>query len=51
MKIVQYFNDEYLERCKSFTAEQILGYLENFRSLQEFNKEDLSSKLITQQES
>ena len=34
MKAVQYFSDEYLEQCKSFSTEAILEYLENFRLMQ-----------------
>jgi hypothetical protein len=30
---VQYFTKEYLELCKSFTPDQILEFLENFRLL------------------
>jgi len=33
MKAVQYFSDEYLERCRSMTVEQILHFLDDFRSL------------------
>ncbi len=35
MKPVQYFSDEYLEQCKSFSTEAILEYLENFRLMQQ----------------
>ena len=35
MRPVQFFSDEYLEHCKSFSAEQILGFLEDFRLLHE----------------
>ena len=35
MKPVQYFNDEYLEKCKSFSTEAILEYLDNFRLMQQ----------------
>ena len=34
MKTVQYFTDEYLEQSKSFTTENILEFLENFRLMQ-----------------
>lgn len=34
MKAVQYFSDEYLEQCKSFSTDAILEYLENFRLMQ-----------------
>lgn len=35
MKPVQYFSDEYLEQCKSFSTEAILEYLDNFRLMQQ----------------
>ena len=35
MKPVQYFSDEYLEQCKTFSSEAILEYLENFRLMQQ----------------
>jgi len=34
MRPVQYFDDEYLKQSKSFSAEAILDYLENFRLMQ-----------------
>ncbi|HIF50621.1 MAG TPA: hypothetical protein EYQ42_03665 [Thiotrichaceae bacterium] len=34
-KPVQYFSDEYLEQCKSFSTEAILQYLEDFRLMQQ----------------
>jgi len=33
MKPVQYFSEEYLERCVSMKPEQILQFLEDFRML------------------
>lgn len=30
---IQYFNQEYLERCKELTPDQILQFLEDFRTL------------------
>lgn len=33
MRPVQYFSDEYLERCRDATPEAILEYLEGFRVL------------------
>ena len=33
MKPIQYFNEEYLERCRELTPDQILEFLENFRKL------------------
>jgi len=44
MRPVQYFSDEYLEQCKKMTPEQILGYLESFRLLN--NPED-KTRLIS----
>lgn len=32
-KTVQYFTQEYLDRCKGMTPEQILEFLENYRML------------------
>lgn len=32
-KPVQYFSDEYIERCKSMTPDQIIEFLENYRML------------------
>jgi len=44
MRPVQYFSDEYLERCKGMTTEQTLEFLESFRRMQEKPKR---SKLIS----
>jgi predicted DNA binding CopG/RHH family protein len=33
MKSVQYFSEEYLERCVSMRPEQIVQFLEDFRTL------------------
>jgi predicted DNA binding CopG/RHH family protein len=33
MKTVQHFSDDYLERCKDMTPDQILQFLEEFRQL------------------
>ena len=33
MRPVQYFSDEYLEQCRAMTPDQILQFLEDFRSL------------------
>jgi len=44
MKAVQYFSDEYLEQCKSFSIEAILEYLENFRLMQSYEDK---SRLIS----
>lgn len=32
-KPIQYFSKEYLEKCKDFTPEQIIEFLENYREL------------------
>lgn len=34
MRPVQYFTPEYLERCRAMTPEQIVRFLDDFRSLQ-----------------
>ncbi|MEA1889258.1 MAG: hypothetical protein U9N50_05680 [Pseudomonadota bacterium] len=44
MKTVQYLNNEYLERSRSATTEQILEYLEDFRLM---NSSQAASKLIS----
>ena len=33
MRPVQYFSDEYLERCRKASPEQVLRFLEAFRQL------------------
>ncbi len=33
MKAVQHFSDEYLARCQDFSPEEILDFLEGFRTL------------------
>lgn len=32
-KTVQYFTKEYLARCRNFTPDQIIEFLENYRNL------------------
>ena len=32
-KTIQYFTKEYLERCKGMTPDQIIEFLENYRTL------------------
>lgn len=32
-KPIQYFNKEYVERCRDLTPDQILEFLENFQAL------------------
>jgi predicted DNA binding CopG/RHH family protein len=45
---VQYFTDDYLEQCKSIKPEQIVEFLENFRSLHDpINRTRGKSKLIS----
>ena len=34
MKPVQYFSDDYLERCHAFSVDATIEYLESFRQLQ-----------------
>lgn len=38
-KPIQYFSDDYLERCKDLTPDQILQFLEDFRRLHEIKSE------------
>jgi predicted DNA binding CopG/RHH family protein len=45
MKTVQYFSNEYLERCRGMTPEQILRYLDDFRRLH--GNSPARSKLIS----
>ena len=45
MKAVQYFSDDYLERCRGMTAEQILRFLDDFRRLH--GSQPARSKLIS----
>jgi hypothetical protein len=33
MKAVQYFDDDYLERCREMTPDQIIQFLDDFRKL------------------
>ena len=46
MKTVQYFNDEYLEQCSSMSREQVIKFIEDFRSLY-FESRPVKSKLIS----
>ncbi len=45
MKAVQYFSDEYLERCRDMTADQVLRFLDDFRRLH--GSGPVKSKLIS----
>jgi len=42
---VQYFSDEYLERAKELTPDQILQFLEDFRTL--YSQQHEKCKLIS----
>jgi phage terminase large subunit len=42
-KPVQYFSDEYLEQCKSFSTEDILKYLEDIRLMQQSSSDETSN--------
>ena len=33
MKAVQYFSDEYLRHCRDMTPDQVIEYLDDFRTL------------------
>ncbi len=45
MKAVQYFSDDYLERCRGMTVEEILRFLDDFRRLH--GSSPAKSKLIS----
>lgn len=48
MKTVQYFDDEYLSRCKDATPQQIAEFLEQFRLMQGAHlSSNTKSKLIS----
>ncbi|MBP7284023.1 MAG: hypothetical protein KBA66_20730 [Leptospiraceae bacterium] len=47
MRPVQYFSEEYLSLCKNFTTEQIVSFVEDFRSL--FGEEANRNKLLEQE--
>jgi predicted DNA binding CopG/RHH family protein len=42
---VQYFSDEYLERCRAMKPEEVLEFLESFRLIQERTRP--ASRLIS----
>lgn len=44
-KTLQFFSEEYLERCKGMTPDQIIEFLENYRML--FSKPAKKSQLIS----
>ncbi len=35
MQSIQFFDDKYLEQCKSFSTDATSGYLDNFRLMQQ----------------
>jgi hypothetical protein len=45
MKAVQYFSNEYLERCRGMKTEDILRFLDDFRRLH--GSSPVKSKLIS----
>ena len=46
MKTVQYITDEYIEECSKMTPEQIVQFLEDFRTMY-FEAKPKKSKLIS----
>ena len=46
MKTLQYFTDEYLEKCSMMTPEQIVQFLDDFRIMY-FEAKPQKSKLIS----
>ncbi|MFI5333816.1 MAG: hypothetical protein ACHQT8_01455 [Chlamydiales bacterium] len=44
-KTLQFFSKEYLERCKGMTPDQIIEFLENYRTL--LSKTPKKSRLIS----
>jgi predicted DNA binding CopG/RHH family protein len=47
MRPVQYFSKEYLDQCRKMTSEQIISFLEDFRTLQAGAVEPNKSRLIS----
>jgi predicted DNA binding CopG/RHH family protein len=47
MKVVQYFSDEYLEQCRQMSPQEIVNFLEDFRSLHLDRSRSTKSKLIS----
>ncbi|MBP9887867.1 MAG: hypothetical protein KBF93_16330 [Leptospiraceae bacterium] len=47
MRPVQYFSEEYLKTCKNFTVEQIVAFVEDFRTL--FGEAANRNKLLEQE--
>lgn len=47
MRPIQYFSEEYLNICKSFTVEQIVSFVEDFRDF--FGEEANRNKLLEQE--
>lgn len=46
MKVLQYFSDEYLEQCSLMSPEQIVRFLDDFRTLHHASK-PVKSRLIS----
>ena len=46
MKAIQYFSQQYLDRCRNLSTEQIIKYLDDFRLLQS-RSGNSGSKLIS----
>ena len=47
MRPVQYFSEEYLERCRAMSPEQVLRFLEDFRVLHAAGAQPAKSRLIS----
>lgn len=47
MRPVQYFTDEYLERCRSMRPESVIRFLEDFRTLHAARPAPAKSRLIS----
>ena len=45
MKATQYFSDEYLDRCRDMTPDQVIRFLDDFRQLH--GSRPAPSKLIS----
>lgn len=46
-KALQIFTDEYLDRCRGLTPDQIVNFLDQFRYVAHAGKRDKKSKLIS----
>ena len=47
MRPVQYFSPEYLERCRELTPEQVVAFLDDFRTLHAAAAAPRKSRLIS----